>query len=122
MNLDDEKKAFHFAVFSAVTKIPPGKVTSYGHIAYLIGRPQNSRHVGSSLKNLLFLRNVLNSEGASLGEIPWWRVINSAGVISPREYGEYEQASKLRQEGVVVLERHRINLEEFGWFPDEIDE
>lgn len=121
MQLDDEKKAFHFAVYDAVLQIPAGNVTSYGHIAYLIGRPQNSRQVGSSLKHLSHLRDVLNREGASLGEVPWWRVINSAGMISLRENGEFEQASLLRQEGVSVLERHRVDLDEYGWFPDDIE-
>lgn len=118
--LDDEKKAFHFAVYDAVGHIPPGRVTSYGHIAYLIGRPQNSRQVGSSLKYLSHFREMLNQEGASLGEVPWWRVINSAGFISVRENGEFEQASLLRQEGVLVLEKHRVNTDEYGWFPDDI--
>lgn len=119
--LDDEKKAFHFAVYNAVEQIPPGRVTSYGHIAYLIGRPQNSRQVGSSLKHLSHLKSLLNLEGASLGDIPWWRVINSAGMISVRENGEFEQASLLRQEGVLVLDKHRVDLEEYGWFPDDIE-
>jgi 6-O-methylguanine DNA methyltransferase, DNA binding domain len=33
----DEAAAFFHAVYSAVQEIPPGKVTSYGHIAKLIG-------------------------------------------------------------------------------------
>lgn len=33
----DEAAAFFAAVYSAVQEIPPGKVTSYGHIAKLVG-------------------------------------------------------------------------------------
>lgn len=33
----DEAEAFFFAVYSAIQEIPLGKVTSYGHIARLIG-------------------------------------------------------------------------------------
>jgi hypothetical protein len=33
----DEAAAFFNAVYSAVQEIPPGKVTSYGHIARLVG-------------------------------------------------------------------------------------
>ena len=33
----DEAQAFFHAVYSAVQEIPPGKVTSYGHIAKLVG-------------------------------------------------------------------------------------
>ncbi len=33
----DEAEAFFYAVYSAIQEIPYGKVTSYGHIARLIG-------------------------------------------------------------------------------------
>lgn len=37
MTQSDEAAAFFHAVYSAVQQIPAGKVTSYGHIAMLIG-------------------------------------------------------------------------------------
>lgn len=37
MTRTDEAEAFFHAVYSAIQEIPPGKVTSYGHIARLIG-------------------------------------------------------------------------------------
>lgn len=37
MPRSDEAQAFFHAVYSAVQEIPPGKVTSYGHIARLVG-------------------------------------------------------------------------------------
>jgi alkylated DNA nucleotide flippase Atl1 len=37
MPRSDEAQAFFHAVYSAVQEIPPGKVTSYGHIAKLVG-------------------------------------------------------------------------------------
>ena len=37
MARSDEAKVFFNAVYRAVQEIPPGKVTSYGHIAKLIG-------------------------------------------------------------------------------------
>lgn len=33
----DEAAAFFHAVYSAISEIPAGRVTSYGHIAMLIG-------------------------------------------------------------------------------------
>lgn len=33
----DEAKAFFHAVYSAVSEVPSGRVTTYGHIAALIG-------------------------------------------------------------------------------------
>lgn len=37
MTRSDEAEAFFYAVYSAVREIPYAKVTSYGHIARLIG-------------------------------------------------------------------------------------
>jgi len=37
MPRSDEAQAFFHAVYSAVQEIPYGKVTSYGHIAKLVG-------------------------------------------------------------------------------------
>lgn len=37
MPRSDEAQAFFYAVYQAVQEIPPGKVTSYGHIAMLVG-------------------------------------------------------------------------------------
>ncbi len=37
-----EAQAFFHAVYSAVQEIPPGKVTSYAHIAKLVGTRMSS--------------------------------------------------------------------------------
>lgn len=120
MRLDDEAKAFHYAVYEVVNKIPYGKVTSYGHIAYLIGRPQNARQVGSSLKHSGYIVARLNEEEAQISNLAWWRVILSLGLISKRDSGEFEQAKRLKDEGVEV-NGMKIDLDEYGWFPDDLD-
>jgi len=38
----DEAEAFFHAVYSAIQEIPHGKVTSYGHIARLIGTRESA--------------------------------------------------------------------------------
>jgi O6-methylguanine-DNA--protein-cysteine methyltransferase len=38
----DEAQAFFHAVYSAIQEIPHGKVTSYGHIARLIGTRESA--------------------------------------------------------------------------------
>jgi methylated-DNA-protein-cysteine methyltransferase-like protein len=37
MTRTEEAEAFYYAVYSAIQEIPYGKVTSYGHIARLVG-------------------------------------------------------------------------------------
>jgi methylated-DNA-protein-cysteine methyltransferase-like protein len=47
-------------------------------------------------------------------DVPWQRVINSQGEISPRP-GAERQRELLEQEGVVFNERGRVDLKRFGW-------
>ncbi|TVY51103.1 Alkyltransferase-like protein 1 [Lachnellula cervina] len=124
----DEAESFFYAVYSAIQEIPHGKVTSYGHIAALIGTPQRPRQVGVCLKHL--------SADPSLphhnGNVPWQRVINSKGIISPRAEpmtrghpsGAANQAQVLRGEGVTVrtgnLGELMVDFAEYGWFPRQL--
>ncbi|QBM89595.1 methylated-DNA-protein-cysteine methyltransferase related protein [Metschnikowia aff. pulcherrima] len=119
--LSDEAKAFHYAVYAAVSQIPYGRVTNYGHIAYLIGRPQNSRRVGLALKNYLAVNAFLRHENAAFDNLPWWRVISSTGLIAKRDGGEHEQKRRLVAENVVV-NGMTVSWADYGWFPDEIDD
>ncbi|CDK29114.1 unnamed protein product [Kuraishia capsulata CBS 1993] len=128
--LSDESKAFYIAVYEEVQKIPAGKVTSYGHIAKLIYRPQNSRQVGQCLKYLpreAIEGNELSQE-FNVSNVPWWRVISSSGIISPRDRtdGVRLQKQKLEEEAIVVTDQNRVSLSEYGWFPatdfDESDD
>ncbi|KAH7351149.1 MGMT family protein [Rhexocercosporidium sp. MPI-PUGE-AT-0058] len=118
----DEAESFFYAVYRAIQEIPHGKVTSYKHIAKLIGTPQRPRQVGVCLKHL-------SSDPSSRfnnGNVPWQRVINSKGIISPRGHpsGAANQAQVLRGEGVTVntgsLGELMIDLGEFGWFPRQL--
>ena len=44
-----DKTSFGKEVYSVVASIPPGRVLTYGQIAYLIGKPQCSRMVGQAM-------------------------------------------------------------------------
>ncbi|KAM6489148.1 MGMT family protein, partial [Amanita muscaria] len=107
---------FHAAVYDTVRMIPERRVTTYGHIAKLVGMPTYSRHVGQALK---FLSPNLNPP------VPWHRVINSAGTISsrgPGTDGAQRQRDALEAEGVEVTAGRtgemRIDLNTWGWFPN----
>lgn len=80
MARSDEAAAFSCAVYDAVQQIPYGKVTSYGHIAKLIGTPQRPRQVGVCLKHLSQDAEAMFNHN----NVPWQRVINSKGIVSPR--------------------------------------
>jgi len=78
--------AWYEAVYEAVQEIPRGRVTSYGHIAKLLGKPECPRQVGVCLKHLPSPSSDASKPSARWhsGNVPWQRVINSKGCISPR--------------------------------------
>lgn len=110
--MDAQLPNFYEQVYAVVRRIPRGKVTSYGRIAQMLGRPRAARAVGYAL-------NALKSEERRpAGDpVPWQRVINSQGRISivNREHSAFEQAEILRSEGVVVSQDLKINLDLYLW-------
>ncbi|KAI1781263.1 DNA binding methylated-DNA--cysteine S-methyltransferase [Hypoxylon cercidicola] len=122
MARSDEAEFFSSAVYDAVQQIPYGKVTSYGHIAKLIGTPQRPRQVGISLKHL----SQDPDSHFNHDNVPWQRVINSKGIVSPRSQpsGARDQAAALQAEGVTVttgaLGELMVDFSEYGWFPEEL--
>lgn len=103
---------FYEQVYKVVRRIPPGKVTSYGHIARMLGAPNAARAVGYALRALKDRQDDPTYEG-----VPWHRVINSQGRISivNREFGAEEQAARLRAEGVVVDDAYRVDMARYAW-------
>ena len=94
------------AIYDVVKSIPPGKVAAYGQIAKLAGFPRGARLVGYAL----------GVAPESL-KLPWYRVINSAGRISPRGYmgSDDYQRLLLEDEGVEFGLGGKINLKKHLW-------
>ncbi|KAL1996119.1 hypothetical protein VTN49DRAFT_442 [Thermomyces lanuginosus] len=126
----EEVEWWYAAVYSAVQQIPYGRVTTYGHIAELLGHPRRARQVGICLKHLPSRRphgDEGEEEAYHEDNVPWQRVINSKGMISHRGPGSAaRQAERLREEGVSVDEdamgEFYIDLKTYGWFPEELPE
>ena len=97
---------FSKKVISLIKKIPSGKVSTYGQIASLAGKPHGARGVGWILHSC-----------AKSHRLPWQRVISSQGRISfPRDSYEFTfQMKLLGKEKVKVSETGQISLKEFGW-------
>jgi len=96
-------------IYAVVRRIPPSRVATYGQVAALAGLPGHARQVGQALRD--------TPEGL---ELPWQRVINAKGEISPRGFGLEAglQRHLLEEEGVVFNSHGRIDLDRFGWDPD----
>ena len=103
---------FYHEVYAIVTRIPKGRVMTYGQIAVLLGRPTAARAVGYALHNV--------PPGAA---IPWQRVVNAQGKISPRRAGEIlheplVQQMLLEAEGVEFDAEGRLDLRQYLWQPE----
>jgi methylated-DNA-protein-cysteine methyltransferase-like protein len=107
--------SFFERVYLLVQRIPRGKVASYGQIAALLGHPQAARTVGWAL-------NALTPQRAA--EVPWQRVINSAGRISMSraDLSAEIQRTLLEGEGVEFGEHERVDWRRFGWEGMDWDE
>lgn len=94
------------AILATVERIPPGRVSTYGQIAWIAGYPGRARLVGRVLGGML-------EAGA---DTPWHRVINAAGKLSLPAFSEEhrEQRRRLRAEGI-VFDGDRISLRRYGW-------
>ena len=93
-------------VYEIVSRIPEGRVATYGLIAALLGNPQAARRVGQAMANAPW--------GSGL---PCHRVVNSKGEMLPGNQfgGPDAQRSRLEQEGVVFRPSGRIDLRVSLW-------
>ena len=93
-------------IYAVVRRIPKGKVASYGQIAGLLERC-TPRMVGYAMA------------AVRDDTIPWHRVINSQGKISPRRGGdgEHVQRALLEAEGIVFDKSNRVDWKKVGWRP-----
>lgn len=97
--------SFKQKVLELVKQIPSGRVASYGQVAAAAGSPRAARQVGWTLKS---------TDGDN--SLPWWRVINSQGIISIKgNWTSTKQLQKdlLEEEGVEVSNDFRVNIERY---------
>ena len=108
----DKSAPVYERIYDMVRQIPPGRVATYGQIAKLVGGC-SARMVGYALAGL--------KEGQP--EVPWQRVINAKGMISPHGmgFGTAMQRLRLEEEGVEFDETGRINFGRFGWMREPSD-
>jgi methylated-DNA-protein-cysteine methyltransferase related protein len=101
---------FNEHVFTVVSQIPRGRVTTYGSIARSLGTPRAARSVGWALhlapeKDALPCHRVVDRNGFLSGGWHWGHPDVMAGLLS--------------DEGVPFLEPYRVDLAACLWLPDE---
>src|SRR5262245_8556080 len=95
-------------IYAVVSRIPKGRVATYGQVAALAGLPRQARFVGYALHAL-----------PTDSDVPWHRVVNAAGKISLRADAlrhDELQAHLLRREGVRFV-NGTIPLARYRWQP-----
>jgi methylated-DNA-protein-cysteine methyltransferase-like protein len=106
---------FNNQVWEIVRQVPPGKVTTYGQVARMIPVPEDV----DEKSYLAFGPRWVGSAMAKCpDDVPWQRVINSKGEISPRP-GAEKQRRLLEEEGVAFTDRGRVDLKVYGWINPE---
>lgn len=96
----------HEIIYDMVSQIPEGQVATYGQIAQLIGFPNHARQIGHALSRL-------NEDSP----VPWHRVINAKGKISPRGLNGCDDYQRilLESEGIIFNANDNISLNQFQW-------
>jgi len=91
-------------IYAVVSRIPRGKVASYGQVAKLVGNPRLSRVVGYALH--------VNNDPE---HIPCYRVVNRFGEVSSAFAfgGENVQREMLLADGVEFDSNGRVKKEYF---------
>ncbi len=86
-----EGAPFTRRVLSAVRRIPPGRVSTYGDVAAAAGKPRAARAVGNIMR------------GCTARDVPCHRVIAAGGRLGG--YGGRLEMKRalLRAEGIVVF-------------------
>jgi methylated-DNA-protein-cysteine methyltransferase-like protein len=99
-------------VYAVVRRVPPGRVTTYGAIAWALGMPRGARQVGWALAAL--------PQGH---DVPAHRVVNRVGALSGGwAFGAPEvQRLRLEEEGVRFRADGRVRLERYLWEPTADD-
>jgi methylated-DNA-protein-cysteine methyltransferase related protein len=93
-------------IWKVVRRIPRGRVATYGQVAELAGLGGHARQVGYALHALP--QDV---------DVPWHRVINARGEVSPRTSGDSHELQRmlLEEEGVEFDLRGRCELKIYQW-------
>ncbi|MEE8525066.1 MAG: MGMT family protein [Thermoanaerobaculia bacterium] len=102
------QKGNYERIYAVVREIPEGRVATYGQVAVLAGLPGHARQVGYAL-------HALKDDA-----VPWHRVINAQGRVSPRSEPGYDgyQRHLLEEEGVVFKLGGAVDLKRYRWHPE----
>lgn len=111
-----DNASFFPRVWDVVSRIPSGRVTTYGHIARHLGVARAARTVGWALKAAV-------RAGEGPAGLPCHRVVNREGALTGRLQFETPTVmeERLRSEGVAFDAEGRVELAAHLWDPARSD-
>ena len=103
-----ETEDYYERVYAVVSRIPRGRVTTYGAIARYLGVASGARMVGYAL----------NRSGET--KVPAHRVVNRNGELTGRShFPDDTMRERLLQEKIGFLDDYQVDLNKHFWDPDE---
>jgi methylated-DNA-protein-cysteine methyltransferase-like protein len=108
-----EHTSFCQRVYATVSRIPVGRVTTYGRIARALGAPRSARMVGWAMRSV-----------PEELDLPCHRVVNRAGLLSGGwAFGHPDvMRGLLLDEGIPFKEEYVVDLDQCVWDPDDDDD
>lgn len=100
--------SFFEQVYDVVKLIPPGRVTSYGAIAFFLGAKSSARMVGWAM-----------NAAHGMPDVPAHRVVNRNGMLSGKMHFDTpaRMESLLKKEKVKILNDQVVDFEKLFWDP-----
>src|SRR5688572_3230997 len=95
---------FKARVYELVSRIPYGKVMTYGQIAALCGSPRAARIVGG----------IAHYGGMDL---PWQRVVKKDGSLAEGYPGGTDGHRQVLVSEGVEIQRYKVNMDKHTWRP-----
>jgi O-6-methylguanine DNA methyltransferase len=93
---------FSKAVLEATRKVPCGRITTYGEIAKVIGRPKAARAVGNAL-----------NKNPYAPVVPCHRVAKGGGGIGGFNKGAAQKIKILKKEGLIIKNNRIVDFNKF---------
>lgn len=100
---------FFERVYEVASRIPCGKVTSYGAIAKFLSSAGSARMVGWAM-----------NASHNRDDVPAHRVVNRFGLLSGKHHfdGTNLMQQLLESEGVEVIDNKVVNFDKHFWQPE----
>lgn len=103
---NDTRHPTYERVYEVVRAIPAGRVATYGQVASIVGHC-TARMVGYALAAL----------PDAYADVPWQRVINAQGKVSPRAHSASTalQRELLEEDGVSFSKEDKVDFGRVRW-------